>query len=141
MHIIKKEKKNNLFEVLDPLKLKDKDQMLKQIKKDEGINSQNIWIKRSTANLVSFGNAFLYLADDYFYREHKRIVSKYPEIEKDADLPIPKNNNISIIKKMHKLKMEQNSRLIQDLNYYNKLIVNQLNKRIEKSNLEDENKY
>ena len=40
---------------------------------------------------------------------------------------------------MHKLKMEQNSRLIKDLNYNNKILVNLLNKRIEKSKLEEKN--
>ena len=133
--INKRNNKSNLSDVLDSLKKKHKEQILKQIKSDEGINSQNIWIKRSTANLVSFGKAFLYLADDLFYREHKRIISKYPEIEKDADLPVIEKNNINLIKKIHKLKMEQNSRLIKDLNYNNIVRVNELNKRIKnKSN-------
>ena len=132
-----KNKKGTLFDVLDSIKKSDKDQILKQIKKDEGTNSQNIWIKKSTANLVSFGKAFLYLADDLFYREHKRIVANYPDLEKDADLPVVEKDNKDLLKKMHKLKMEQNSRLIKDLNYNNKILVNLLNKRMEKSNSEE----
>ena len=137
MKINIKNKKNNLYEVLDSLKKRDKDQILKQIKKDEGTNSQNIWIKRSTANLVSFGKAFLYLADDLFFREHKRIIAKYPELEKDADLPIVEKDNVNLMKKMHKIKMEQNSRLMKDLNYNNIIMVNLLNKRMAKSKSEE----
>ena len=132
-----KNKKSTLFDVLDSIKKSDKDQILKQIKKDDGQNSQNIWIKKSTANLFSFGKAFLYLADDLFYREHKRIVAKYPDLEKDADLPVLEKDNNDLLKKMHKLKMEQNSRLIKDLNYNNKILVNLLNKRMEKSKMEE----
>ena len=131
----KRNKKSNLSDVLDSLKKKYKEQILKQVKSDEGLNSQNIWIKRSTANLVSFGKAFFYLADDLFYREHKRIISRYPEIEKDADLPVIEKDNINLMKKMHKMKMEQNSRLIKDLNYNNIVRVNQINKRIKNKSI------
>ena len=126
-----KRRKSSLFDILDSLKRKHKDQILKRVKKDDGgTNNQNIWIKKSTANLVSFGKSFLYLADDLFYREKKRILAKYPEIEKDADLRVPIKNDINFIKKMHKQKMEQNSKLIKDLNFNNKRIVSQLNKRM-----------
>lgn len=132
-------KKSNLYEVLDSIKKLDKNQILKQIKKDEGTNSQNIWIKKSTANLITFGKAFLYLADDLFFREHKRIVDKYPELEKEANLPIVEKNNKDKIKKMHSIKMEHNSKVIKDLNYNNNLLVKKLNKRMEKSKFDDEN--
>ena len=88
--------------------------------------------------MVSFGKAFLYLADDLFYREHKRIIAKYPDVEKDADLPVVEKDNSNYIKKMHKMKMEHNSRLMRDLNYNNKILVNLLNKRMEKSNSNEE---
>ena len=131
-------KKSNLYEVLDSVKKKHKDQILKQIKKDEGIRGQNIWIKRSTANLISFGKAFLYLADDLFYREHKRIIDKYPEIEKDADLPVPEKNRDVIIKQWNRLKMEKNSKIMKDLNFANKTIMYKI---IAKEKLDDEKKY
>ena len=59
---------------------------LKEVKKDIG---QYIWIKRSTANLISFGNSFRLMADDIFYKEHKRIIGKYPNLERDAKIIIP----------------------------------------------------
>ena len=132
-----KNKKSNLYEILDSIKKKDKDQILKQIKKDEGTNSQNIWIKKSTANLISFGKAFLYLADDLFFRERKRIVDNYPKLEKEADLPVVEKNDKDLLKKMHKVKMEKNSRVMKDLNYNNNLLVKKLSKRMKKSKSED----
>ena len=133
------DKKKNfemLHEVLDSLRKKDKDHILKQIKKDHGTSIQNIWLKKSTANLVSFGKSFQTLTDDLFYREHKRIISKYPEIQKDADLPVPEKKEDDTIKKLHRIKLEKNSRLIKDLNYNNKQLVNQLKKRIKRQKQE-----
>ena len=124
------DKKKNfvmIHEVLDSLRKNDKDQILKQIKKDRGTSIQNIWLKKSTANLVSFGKSFQTLTDDLFYREHKRIIAKYPEIQKDADLPVPDKK---ADKKIHRIRLEKNSRLIKDLNYNNKQLVYQLKKRM-----------
>ena len=59
------------------------------------------------------------------------LLAKYPEIEKDADIRVPIKNDINFIKKMYKQKMEQNSKLIKDLNFNNKRIISQLNKRME----------
>jgi hypothetical protein len=129
------DKKKNfemIHEVLDSLRKRDKDQILKQIKKDRGANIQNIWIKKSTANLVSFGKSFQTLTDDLFYKEQKRIISKYPEIQKDADLPVPDKKEDDSIKKIHRIRLEKNSRLIKDLSYNNKQLVNQLKKRMKK---------
>ena len=128
----KKKNYEMIHEVLDSLRKKDKDQILKQIKKERGTSIQNIWLKKSTANLVSFGKSFQTLTDDLFYKEHKRIISKYPEIQKDADLPVPDKKEDDSIKKIHRIKLERNSRLIKDLNYNNKQLVNQLKKRMKK---------
>ena len=135
-----KYRKNNceaIDEVLNPLQKKAKDELLKQIKKDEGPNIQNIWIKRSTANLVSFGKSFQSLDDDLFYRERKRIISKYPLLEKDANIPVPFQKKDDIIKKFYKIKLKKNSRLIKDLNYNNKRLVYE----IQKKNNKDDNYY
>ena len=128
----KKKNYEMIHDVLDSLRKKDKDQILKQIKKERGTSIQNIWLKKSTANLVSFGKSFQTLTDDLFYKEHKRIISKYPEIQKDADLPVPDKKADDSIKKIHRIRLEKNSRLIKDLNYNNKQLVNQLKKRMKK---------
>ena len=79
------------------------------------------------------------MADDLFFREHKRIVDNYPNLERDADLPVVEKNNKNLIKKLHKMKMEKNSRVMKDLNYNNNLLVKKLNKRMKKSQSEDKN--
>jgi len=128
----KKNSYEKLHEVLDSLRRKDKDKILKQIKKEQGASIQNIWIKKSTANLVTFGKSFQTLTDDLFYKEQKRIISKYPDIQKDADLPVPDKKVEDPIKKIHRIKLEKNSRLIKDLNYNNKQLVIQLKRRMKK---------
>lgn len=73
---------------------------LKEVKRDVG---QYIWIKRSTANLISFGNSFKLMADDTFYKEHKRIIEKYPSLEMEAKIILPKKEvkeNKEIINKL-----------------------------------------
>ena len=83
---------------------------LKEISKYDGIKKQNIWMKRSTANLVSFGRSFLIMADDNFYKEHKRIIGIYPGLEKEANILVPLDKTKGDDKIINK--MEQNERKI-----------------------------
>ena len=83
---------------------------LKEVKKDKG---QYIWIKRSTANLLLFGNSFKLMADDTFYKEHKRIIEKYPGLERDAKIILPEKKvkeNKEIINKL-----ENNGKTIKNI--------------------------
>ena len=108
----KEDDKVKFKKILDPLSDGFKGQ-LKEVKKNEGKERYNIWIKRSTANLVSFGNAFQLIADDQFYKERKRIVSKYPDIERQANIIVPskiEREGDKIIEKM-----EDNERLIRNI--------------------------
>ena len=59
-------------------------------------------MKKSTANIISFGNAFQIMDDSDFYKGHKRIISVYPGIEKEANLlvPINKKRDESLIDKL-----------------------------------------
>ena len=52
-----------------------------------------IWIKKSTANLISFGQVSQCMNDEEFYRERKRIIRNYLAFEKDADLYVKKPEN------------------------------------------------
>ena len=45
-------------------------------------------MKRSTANLLAFGQVSQSMHDDVFYKERKRIVESYPLYEKDADIDV-----------------------------------------------------
>ena len=98
-----KEKDDNekLRKVLDPLKTLFKSD-LREVKKIKGDNHENIWMKRSTANIISFGKTFQSISDDVFIKMHKSIMRKYPEVQKDANIMVPSNNerDNSIIKKL-----------------------------------------
>ena len=66
--------------------------LYKEIKLDNSKNNKigkRIWIKKSTANLLSFGKSFQLISDTIFNREKKRIISFYPKIMKDCELRIP----------------------------------------------------
>ena len=65
----------------------------KEIKMDNLINNtlgQRIWIKKSTANIISYGKSCQKISDDIFYKERKRIISIYPKIEEEAKIIVPK---------------------------------------------------
>ena len=57
----------------------------------EGKHRQNIWIKKSTANIISYGNSFQIMADEDFYKDHKRIIGVYPNIEREANILVFEN--------------------------------------------------
>ena len=92
-YIEKKHKKNDsikLKSVLDSLRTGFKSD-LKEVQKLEGKDKQNIWIKKSTANIISYGNAFQIMGDEDFYRDHKRIIGVYPNIEREANILVLEN--------------------------------------------------
>ena len=81
--------KINYQELFEPIKeLLNKP--LKQIKINNSKNNYNklVWMKRSTANLLSFGQVSQSMHDDVFYKERKRIVESYPKYEKDANIDV-----------------------------------------------------
>lgn len=63
----------------------------KEIKLDNNFNQtlgQRIWIKKSTANIVSYGKSCEKISDDIFYQERKRILDIYPKIEEEAKISV-----------------------------------------------------
>ena len=52
-----------------------------------------IWIKKSTANLITFGKVSQMMTDEQFYKERKRIIGNYLNYEKEADLYVKKKEN------------------------------------------------
>lgn len=88
--------KINYQELFEPIKeLLNKP--LKQIKINNSKNNYNklVWMKRSTANLLSFGQVSQSMHDDIFYKERKRIVESYPKYEKDANIDIKEKKKIN----------------------------------------------
>ena len=66
---------------------------MKQIKIKQNNKNKEIWIKRSTANLLTFGQVSKSINDEQFYRERKRMIESYRKYEKDADIYIKKKEN------------------------------------------------
>lgn len=124
---------NKIKDILDIFKKNKKYSALKLVKKDDGVNSQNIWIRKSTANLISFGKSFINLDDYHFYKERKRIMEDYPKLEKEADISIDgietKVNDNTLIK-IRKIKMAKNSQKMKDLNNMNNFMLKKIKERI-----------
>ena len=108
-YLKKKDNRMKIKKILDPL-TKGFRENLKELKIDKG---RYIWIKRSTANLISFGNSFKLMADDIFFKEHKQIIEKYPNLEKEAKLIVPRKK---IIKNKDIInKLENNEKTIRNI--------------------------
>ena len=100
----KKDDTKKLQKVLDPLHAGFKSNF-REMQNFMGNNRLNVWMKKSTANLISFGTAFQLMADDMFYKNHKSIIGKYPELEKEAQILLPPSkikDNTRILKKLKK---------------------------------------
>ena len=123
-----KEKKDNtkkLKKILDPLRSGFKSNF-REMQKFIGNNRQNVWMKKSTANLISFGTAFQLMADDMFYKNQKSIIGKYPELEKEAHISVPPSkikDNTHIINKLKK-----NERKIRFIVNDNDALLKEINK-------------
>ena len=114
--------------LLDPLE-KISGGAYKEVKLDNDINKklgQRIWIKKSTANLVSYGKSFQLMSDDIFYQERKRIIGIYPKIKKEAGIFIPRKK----ILKRHPLikKLQENVQKINDVYVKKYDLVNKFKK-------------
>ena len=64
---------------------------LKQIRIKKKKKNKIVWVKKSTANLLSFGQISQSMNDELFYLERKRIINNYIDFEKEADLYFNKN--------------------------------------------------
>ena len=65
----------------------------KEIRLDNNFNQtlgHRIWIKKSTANIISFGKSCQKISNDVFYNERKRLLDMYPKIEEEAKLLVPR---------------------------------------------------
>ena len=103
---LSKNQENAGLEPINFRKIFDKkDNMLnkpmKQVTIKQNNKSKEIWIKRSTANLLSFGQVSKSINDEQFYRERKRIIESYREYEKNAEIYIKKKENAKNDYKSH----------------------------------------
>ena len=70
--------------LLGPLN-KTNSQMFQKIKINQKQNGQ-IWLKKSTANMIKFGQYFNRMDDEQFFKQRKKIIKKFAAIEKDSDI-------------------------------------------------------
>ena len=125
---IKKISKINYYKLFEPIK-KVKSFPIKKIKLSKKRDSNQIWIKRSTANLLIFGQSFGLMDDNKFFKYRKKILEDYPILEKDAniikakyinkDKPIYPNGNI-----------EKNNKIIDGLFEKNKILYCNLYRKV-----------
>ena len=110
------------FRKLFGKKLSSINRPLKQIKVRENKKNKLIWVKKSTANLISFGQVSRSINDEQFYMERKRIIESYRNYEREADIYTTskeKQNYRSEVgyqnlKKIDEL-LAQNTQLIKDI--------------------------
>ena len=90
-----------------------------------------IWMKRSTANLISYGETCQSMSDELFYKDRKRIMKKYPFYEKEADLIIKENKNIKKIEDIYSTSKwsESNYKKIGKLIKANKKLIKKINEK------------
>ena len=74
----------NYNKILGPLN-KAKDNTLKKIDLTKKLSRQ-IWLKKSTANMIKFGQYFNMMDDEQFFKERKKIIRKFADIEKESDI-------------------------------------------------------
>ena len=101
----------------------------KEIKLDNNISrtlGQRIWIKKSTANIVSYGKSCEKIPDDIFYQERKRILDIYPKIEEEAKISVQRKR----IEKRNPLL----NRIVNNINRLNNVFLEEYNvvKRIKR---------
>ena len=74
----------NYNKILGPLH-KEKDNLLKKMDLNQKVKRQ-IWLKESTVNLIKFGQYFNLMDDEQFFRQRKKIIKKFADIEKESDI-------------------------------------------------------
>ena len=74
----------NYNKILGPLN-KAKDNSLKKIDLSKKLSRQ-IWLKKSTANMIKFGQYFNMMDDEQFFKQRKKIIRKFADIEKESDI-------------------------------------------------------
>ena len=83
--LIKKQNKINYYKLFAPIK-KSNNGPIKKYKLSKRIDSNQIWIKRSTANLLIYGQSFNLMEDGKFFKYRRNILSELPILEKEANI-------------------------------------------------------
>ena len=128
-----KEDEKKLNQIFGFSKRKNSQKELKSIKNDNGLNSENIWMKKSTANLILFGK-ILHINDNRFYKEQKRILEDYPKLEEDAELNtneiLQKKYDSKNIIRLQKIRFDRSNKKIKNINKMTDTIIDKIRKKI-----------
>ena len=121
IEVKKKDKlsKINYYELFEPIQ-KSNISPLKLIKLNQKIDESQIWIKRSTANLLTFGQTFCLMDDEKFFKNRQRFIKEYPGLEREANIIKYNEKEKQITHKVKKL--VKNKKIINRLFKNNKLL-------------------
>ena len=88
-----------------------------RINKDKRKETKTIWMHRTAANIVSFGQVYQEFPDDLFYKERKRIIQDYLTLRNDKKMPI----------KINKKRLSSSKNLAYNLNKIENMIISYKN--------------
>ena len=112
----------------------------KEVKLDNTVNKKlgkRIFIKKSTANIVSYGKSCHQIADDIFYKERKRILGIYPKLEEEAKLLVPTKK---IEKRNHLIeRLRKNVNKINNVYLKKYNLIQEFKKKMDESELKFKN--
>ena len=128
---VKKISKINYYKLFEPIR-KVKSFPIKKIKlskKRDSRDSNQIWIKKSTANLLIFGRSFGLMDDGKFFKYRKQILEDYPVLEKDANIIKAKYKNKD--KPIYPSgRIEKNNKIIDGLIENNKVLYRNVYRKV-----------
>ena len=100
---------------------------MKRYREDE--KCEYIWMKKSTVNLLSFGNALNKMSEDEFNRNKGKIIREYPKLQRDAEIYVQnKYPNLGQNELLNQI--EDNWKKISDMFYKNKLRIKKMKDEI-----------
>ena len=123
--------KRNLHDLFPKPKNLEFVDMRKMKKNNEDNKCEYVWMKKSTVNLISFGDSINKIQEDEFIKTKGEIIKEYPKIQKDAKI-FEKNKYQDFCRKSYLEQFENNSRKISDMFYDNKMLIIRMLDKIHK---------
>ena len=91
-----------------------------------------VWMKKSTVNLISFGDALNKMEEDEFIKNQGKIMKQYPKLQKDAEIYV-KRNYLNYNQKKMVNQIEKNSRKIDDMFYNSQMRIKRIIDKIKEN--------
>ena len=114
----KKKKFGKNYDILGPIEKNSMSSIREvRINKYKRKEAKTIWMHRTAANIVSFGQVYQEFPDDLFYKERKRIIQDYLTLRNDKKIPI----------KINKKRLSSSKNLAYNLNKIENMIISYKN--------------